>query len=237
LLANAQQNLLFEQTLVHATDIEAYDEYLKSTYAKIAQGRLDAGAIVGWDVWKVVQNQDNDYTHMITTISDITDEKEYKLDYNQLMGMSEESAELFQSNVNKIRTIKRRHLWNMLANVTKDGSTGIGEAPNFMVINLMKVYQWKNSAKYEKLELELNPKINTGDARVGWSFHRRLDNFGTDVYYSHSTIDWYNNWKDYIKSNMGPSSVSNVYPKVLTEIDKIRDLKNRILLWKFLEVK
>ena len=37
LLANAQQNLLFEQTLVHATDIEAYDEYLNSTYAKIAQ--------------------------------------------------------------------------------------------------------------------------------------------------------------------------------------------------------
>ena len=38
-------------------DIGAYDEYLKSNFSKLAQGRLDSGAIIGWDVWKAVPNQ------------------------------------------------------------------------------------------------------------------------------------------------------------------------------------
>ena len=32
---------------------------------------MDAGIIVGWDVWKVVDNPSENFTHMLTTIYDI----------------------------------------------------------------------------------------------------------------------------------------------------------------------
>lgn len=237
LIAFGQQNLLFEQTFIHAEDVGAYDEYLKSDFIKIAQARLDAGAIVGWDVWKAVPNQNLDFTHMVTTITDITDDKDYELNYNEMLGMSEERAEMFNDNVAKIRTIKRRQLWNILANIDSNGSAKIGKAPQFMVLNLMKVHELKNYSKYEQLEVANTSKIEEGDARVAWTLHRRLDNLGTDVYYTHTTIDWFDNWKDFIKSNMGPSFGPKEWPKAWSEMDKIRDLRNRVMLWKYLEVK
>ena len=236
-IAFGQQNLLFEQTFIHAEDVGAYDEYLKSDFIKIAQARLDAGAIVGWDVWKAVPNQNLDFTHMVTTITDITDDKDYELNYNEMLGMSEERAEMFNDNVSKIRTIKRRQLWNILANIDGNGSAKIGKAPQFMVLNLMKVRELKNYSKYEQLEIANTSKIEEGDARVAWTLHRRLDNLGTDVYYTHTTIDWFDNWKDFIKSNMGPSFGPKEWPKAWSEMDKIRDLRNRVMLWKYLEVK
>ena len=234
----SQENLLFEQTFVHAKDINAYDEYLKSNFSKIAKGRLDAGAIVGWDVWKAVPNQKNDYTHMITTITDISDDNDYDINYQELMGMSEKAAELFFENADKIRTIKRRQLWNVLSNVDKNGNkkTG-GEAPQFMVLNFMKVHQLKDYNLYEELEISNTKKITTQDSRVGWTLHRRLDNLGTDVYYTHTTIDWYNSWKDFIKSNMGKTFGPENWPETWSEMDQIRDLRKRTLMWKFLEVK
>ena len=232
-----QQNLLFEQTFVHADDVEAYDTYLKSNFSKIAKGRLDAGAIVGWDVWKAVPNQKNDFTHMITTITDINDEKKYELSYPELMGVSEKMAELMADNVSKVRTIKRRQFLNILANVDKNGPKETGIAPQFMVINFMKVHHMKNYTKYENMEKKNTPKILEGDSRVGWTLHRRLDNLGTDVYYTHTTIDWYSNWKDFIKSNMGTQFGPKVWPKSWTEMDKVRDLRKRVMLWKFMEVK
>lgn len=232
-----QQNLLFEQTFVHASDVAAYDAYLKDNFSKIARGRLDAGAIVGWDVWKAVPNQKNDFTHMITTITDITDEKKYDLNYPELMGMSEKRAEIMSENVRHIRTIKRRQYWNVLANVDENGPKETGIAPQFMVINFMKVHHMKNYAKYEAIEKANTPKIEKGDARVGWTLHRRLDNLGTDVYYTHTTIDWFANWKDFIKSNMGTQFGPKVWPKAWTEMDKVRDLRKRVMLWKFMEVK
>jgi len=234
----SQENLLFEQTFVYAKDIGAYDEYLKSNFSKLAQGRLDSGAIIGWDVWKAVPNQKNDFTHMITTITDISDDKDYDLNYQELMGMSEKGTELFYENADKVRTIKRRQLWNVLANVDENGNkkTG-GEAPQFMVLNFMKVHNLKDYNTYEKLEINNTKKIPKQDSRVGWTLHRRLDNLGTDVYYTHTTIDWYNSWKDFIKSNMGKTTGPENWPKAWSEMDKIRDLRKRTLMWKFLEVK
>lgn len=233
----AQKDLLFELTFVHAEDISAYDEYLKSNYGKIAQGRVDAGEILGWDVWKVVNNQDLDFTHMITTISDISDTTNYNLNYAELMGLSEKSAELFNANSNKIRKVKRRNLVNLVANVDKNGAKNDLEAPQFMVMNLMKVNHLKDYGLFENLEVTGTPTISDGDARVGWSLHRRLDNLGTDVYYSHITIDWYANWKDYIQSNMGEAIDSKNWPKAWFKLDEIRDLRNRVMFWKFIEIK
>ena len=100
----------------------------------------------------------------------------------------------------------------------------------------MKVHNLKDYNTYEKLEINNTKKIAKQDSRVGWTLHRRLDNLGSDVYYTHTTIDWYNSWKDFIKSNMGKTTGPENWPKAWSEMDKIRDLRKRTLMWKFLEV-
>ena len=61
---------------------------------------------------------------------------------------------------------------------------------------------------------------------------RRLDNYGTDTYFSHITIDWFDNFRDYIRSNMGSLSDGND-----SEWNKLRDLKKRVVLRNFLKIR
>ena len=42
---------------------------------------------------------------------------------------------------------------------------------------------------------EILEKISNNDLRVGWNFHRRLDDYGSDTYFSHITIDWFDNFR------------------------------------------
>jgi hypothetical protein len=38
----------------------------RKCFSKTHQQRLDAGIIIGWDVWKVVDNPQENFTHMLT---------------------------------------------------------------------------------------------------------------------------------------------------------------------------
>ena len=72
------QQYVFENTYVKAHDINAYDQYIENVFSKVHQQRIDQGLIVGWDVWKVVDNPAEGFTHMLTTIYKI--ENQEKID-------------------------------------------------------------------------------------------------------------------------------------------------------------
>ena len=86
-------------------------------------------------------------------------------------------------------------------------------------------------ASYEKAEINGTKKIDKDDLRVGWNFHRRLDDYGSDTYFSHVTIDWYDSYRDYLKTSMGDLS-----DNADSDWDKLRDLKKRVAMRKFLSI-
>ena len=221
------QELVFQQVFIKAHDVEAYDAFLKNHFSKIHQKRVDEGGLFAWDAWKVVDTPQEDFTHMVTYIYDFTKEP---AEWNAMeaLGMNETQMSSVMKNVQSIRERVGKATLNDLASVRKKGAEDV---PNIMVLNFMKV---KNDlfASYEKSEIEGTKKISNDDLRVGWNFHRRLDNYGTDTYFSHITIDWFDNFRDYIRSNMGSLSDGND-----SEWNKLRDLKKRVVLRNFLKIR
>ena len=62
------QNIAFDFSFIKAEDIGAYDRNLKSKFQKVNQAYIDAGQILGWHVWKVVNGPQFPYTHLAVDI-------------------------------------------------------------------------------------------------------------------------------------------------------------------------
>ena len=58
------QNIAYDFTFINAEDVGAYDRNLKSKFQKVNQAYIDAGLILGWHVWKVVNGPQFPYTHL-----------------------------------------------------------------------------------------------------------------------------------------------------------------------------
>ena len=54
---------------------------------------------------------------------------------------------------------------------------------------------------------------------------------GTDTYFSHVTIDWYNSYRDYLRTSMG-----DLPDNEDSEWNKLRDLKKRVAMRKFISI-
>jgi hypothetical protein len=125
-----------------------------------------------------------------------------------------------------------RHKWNNLKSVSKKG---VDLPSNIMVLNFMKLKNDKYGS-YEQAEVKLNKSISSNSPREGWTLHRRLDNYGTDTYYSHTTIDWYDNYLDFIKTGMGGVAQSDP-DKESVNMNNLRDLKQRVIMYKAFQSK
>jgi hypothetical protein len=221
------QQRVFENTYINAHDIAAYDAYIENVFSKTHQQRLDAGIIIGWDVWKVVDNPQEGFTHIFTTIYDI--DKQNEIDSFQPKApenLSERDWSLRQTDLKGVRDIVAVVKYVGLAQVRKAGAD---QVPDFMSLNVIKLKneKWKT---YEDAEINGTKNISNSDKRIGWDFHRRIDDYGTDISHSHITVDWYPSHAEFLKSFMGtnPSDASKTYQKMLT----LRDLKYRVLLKK-----
>ncbi len=218
--SSKSQTLVFDQMFIKAHDIDLYDDYITDHFSNIMGKRVKNGTLHAWDVWKVVQNPQEDFTHMITFIYDF-DKEESEWNNQELSGLSEVVSEAIMKDVNIIRERVGRAKLNDLGSVRKKGAPAV---PNIMVLNFMKVKDHLYKS-YETAEIEGTKKISENDLRVGWNFHRRLDDYGSDTYFSHITIDWYDNYRDYLRSNMG-----DVYDSKDSEWNKLRDLKKRVIM-------
>ena len=218
--SSKSQTLVFDQMFIKAHDIDLYDDYITDHFSNIMGKRVENGTLHAWDVWKVVENPQEDFTHMITFIYDF-DKEESEWNNQELSGLSEVVSEAIMKDVNIIRERVGRAKLNDLGSVRKKGAPAV---PNIMVLNFMKVKDHLYKS-YETAEIEGTKKISENDLRVGWNFHRRLDDYGSDTYFSHITIDWYDNYRDYLRSNMG-----DVYDSKDSDWKKLRDLKKRVVM-------
>ena len=224
--SSKSQTLVFDQMFIKAHDIDLYDDYITDHFSDIMGKRVENGTLYAWDVWKVIQNPQEDFTHMITFIRDF-DKEENEWNNQELSGLSEVVNDAIMKDVNLIRERTGRAKLNDLGSVRKNGAAAV---PNIMVLNFMKVKDHLYKS-YETAEIEGTKKISDNDLRVGWNFHRRLDDYGSDTYFSHITIDWYDNYRDYLKSNMG-----DVYDSKDSEWNRLRDLKKRVVMRKLVSI-
>ncbi len=192
--SSKSQTLVFDQMFIKADDIDLYDDYITNHFSNIMGKRVENGTLHAWDVWKVIENPQEDFTHMITFIHDF-DKEESDWNNQELSGLPEVVGEAIMKDVNVIRERVGRSKLNDLGSVRKKGAPAV---PNIMVLNFMKVKDHLYKS-YETAEIEGTKKISENDLRVGWNFHRRLDDYGSDTYFSHITIDWYDTYRDYLK--------------------------------------
>ena len=97
--SSKSQTLVFDQMFIKAHDIDLYDDYITDHFSKIMGKRVENGTLHAWDVWKVVQNPQEDFTHMITFIYDF-DKEESEWNNQELSGLSEVVSEAIMKDVN-----------------------------------------------------------------------------------------------------------------------------------------
>ena len=221
------QSLVYENTYIKAHNIRAYDDYIENVFSNVHQQRIDAGIIVGWDVWKVVDNPQEGFTHIFTTVYEVDNQKSIdEFIPKRPENMSERDWNLRSKDLQEIREIKGVVKYMGLAQIRKKG---VEQVPDFMAFNVLKLKndKWKS---YEDSEINGTKTIGANDLRVGWDFGRRIDDYGTDISHTHITVDWYESHSDFLKSFMGTnvSDASKAYQAML----KLRDLKYRVLLKK-----
>jgi len=226
-------NFIYDQHFIKADNVEAYEELIKEKFLPYNQARKNKGIIEEFTVWRVIHNPDEDFTHMVTFIYDISKENSND-DFNALkeINTSEKDWERFQNDASNIRKLVYRHKWNNLKSISKKG---VDLPSNIMVLNFMKLKNDKYGS-YEQAEVKLNKSISSNSPREGWTLHRRLDNYGTDTYYSHTTIDWYDNYLDFIKTGIGGVAQSDP-DKESVNMNNLRDLKQRVIMYKAFQSK
>ena len=83
----------------------------------------------------------------------------------------------------------------------------------------------------EDLEKSLTSSIPENAARKGWSLAKRIDRIGTEMSWTHFTVDWYDTYSDYLKEASQPSKdADKAYEKMMD----LRDLTDRVVLEKFI---
>ena len=220
------QTKLYDNIFIKAGDINAYDEFIKEHYAKIHNERVNKGMLIQWDVWKVIDTPQEDFTHMVTYIYDIEKYPNETAAY-EMVGMSNLQWATIQDEVNKMRERVAQVKWIDLGSARKKG---VDYLPEIMVLNMMKVLNGK-AENYEKEEIKRTKSINNNSNKVGWNFNRRIGEYGNDIYFTHATIDWFDSYKDYLSGWFGEWSDGNGQG---FNWDDLRELKKMVVMKKMI---
>ena len=224
------QNIAFDFAFVDAEDINAYDENLKTKFQRLNQNYIDDGRVLGWHVWKVLNGAQTPFTHLAVTIYDMD-----KMDENYTpKKWTEEFTDMTQSELRewaKKNGENRKIVFEtQMVNVADVLQEGVTTYPDIAVMNFMKARHDKYKS-YEDLEKSMTKSISKGAARKGWSLAKRIDRVGTDLAWTHFTVDWYDKYSNYLKNASGPSGDANkTYQKMMS----LRDLTNRVVFEKFI---
>ena len=224
------QNIAFDFAFIDAEDINAYDENIKTKFQRLNQNYIDDDRILGWHVWKVLNGAQTPFTHLAVTIYDMD-----KMDDNYTpKKWTEEFTDMTQSELRewaKKNGENRKIVFEtQMVNVADVLQEGVTTYPDIAVMNFMKARHDKYKS-YEDLEKSMPKSIPKGAVRKGWSLAKRIDRVGTDLAWTHFTVDWYDKYSDYLKNASGPSGDANkTYQKMMS----LRDLTNRVVLKKFI---
>jgi len=102
------------------------------------------------------------------------------------------------------------------------------------VMNFMKVKEGKFKT-FENMEIDLTTAaMHDEKFRTGWTLQKRIDKYGTDLYWNYLTVDWYAKYSDYIKASSIPTIDAD---KDYQSMMAIRDLRDRTVLRKIMSVR
>ena len=111
--------------------------------------------LIQWDVWKVIDTPQEDFTHMVTYIYDIEKYPNETAAY-EMVEMSNLQWATIQDEVNKTRERVAQVKWIDLGSARKKG---VDYLPEIMVLNMMKAKNGK-AGSYEKEEIKRTKSIN-----------------------------------------------------------------------------
>ena len=224
------QNIAFDMAFIDAENINDYDQNLKTKFQRLNQNYIDEGRILGWHVWKVLNGAQTPFTHLAVTIYDMDKMDE---DYTPKK-WTDEFKDMTQSELRdwgKKNNDNRKIVFEtQIVNVAEVLQEGVNTYPDIAVMNLMKAKHGKFKS-YEDLEKSMTKSISKGSARKGWSLAKRIDRFGTELSWTHFTVDWFDKYSDYLKIGARPSGdADKTYQKMMS----LRDLTNRVVLKKYI---
>ena len=224
------QNIAFDFAFIDAENIGDYDQNLKTKFQRINQNFIDDGRILGWHVWKVINGAQTPFTHLAVSVYDLDKMDE---DYTpkkwteEFTDMTEAELRGWFSKNNENRKIVFE---TQMVNVAEVLQEGVTTYPDIAVVNFMKAKHGKYKS-YEDLEMALTKSIPNNSIRKGWSLAKRIDRYGTNMSWTHFTVDWFDKYSDFLKRTSGPSTnASKSYQNMM----KLRDLTDNVVLKKFI---
>ena len=233
--SNAQDKVVLRQTFIKVKPGNNYAEDLKTKFGEMAQKRIDAGYQLGWHLWEVVGNPQAPFTHIIVEpmmISQMEKERTregwLKMRKEAIPSMTDSDWTTFMEDVRDKRDIVAEAMFVTITEVKKNQNVNL--PGDFGIVNWMKVKEGKFKT-YENMEKSMYSNgIGDNDPRTGWSLARRIDKYGTDVYWNYFTVDWFSNYNDYIKAaaNIPAWDADKNYQNMM----KIRDLRETVSIRK-----
>ena len=233
--ANAQDKVVLKQTFIKVKPGNNYAEDLKTKFGKMAQKRIDAGYQEAWHLWEVVGNPQAPFTHLIVEpvlISQMEKERTregwLEIRNEAIPGMTESDWQAFMEDVRNKRDIVAQAMFVTVSDVKRDKDINI--PTDVGVINWMKVKEGKFKT-YENMEKALYSNgLNKKGLRAGWSLGKRIDKYGTDLYWNYFTVDWFSNYNDYIKT--AANTVAWDADKNYQNMMKVRELRESVVIRK-----
>ena len=233
--ANAQDKVVLKQTFIKVKPGNNYAEDLKTKFGKMAQKRIDAGYQEAWHLWEVVGNPQAPFTHLIVEpvlISQMEKERTregwLEIRNEAIPGMTESDWQAFMEDVRNKRDIVAQAMFVTVTDVKRDKDINL--PTDVGVINWMKVKEGKFKT-YENMEKALYSNgLNKKGLRAGWSLVKRIDKYGTDLYWNYFTVDWFSNYNDYIKT--AANTVAWDADKNYQNMMKVRELRESVVIRK-----
>lgn len=236
----AQENtgasyLVLEFMEVDNEQESAYSE-TESFWREIHQERVDAGEIVGWDLWWLRPGGENQGAQYLTvTIFNDPVKMMQGGDWmeharNAYPDMSEDELMAELDRGASTRDLANRYYMANVGGTSSDYELEIGTVSS---MDMMKVEfdSMTSYELYEQAELEIfmpwhEEAIQNGN-KESWGLYRVMSPIGSATSFSHITFNMYNGWEQYFSGGMGSDSFSD-------ELLAQKGLQTRSMEWSYL---
>lgn len=237
---NGQENsgasyLVLEFMEVDNEQETAYGE-TESFWRNIHQERVNAGEIIGWDLWVLRPGGENQGAQYLTvTIYDDPVQMMQSGNWmehvrNAYPDMSDEELMAKLEEGGSTRDLASRYYMTRVGGVSSDYQLETGTVSS---MDMMKV-EFDNMTSYgvyEQTEMEVfmpwhDEAIQNGN-KESWGLYRVMNPIGNATSFSHITFNMYSGWEQYFSAGMGGDSFSD---DLLIE----RGLQTRTLEWSYL---
>lgn len=213
-------------------DQESFYFETEEFWEKIHEQRVASGDITGWDLWQLLPGgEDQGYQYLTVTVFD---------DPLKMMQAGDgilESAKMAYPDLSDEELDKRLNMAGgsrdlavrLFLNVIESTEDDFQMKPGMIAsLDLMKAKNGQYEA-YEKAESNTfkpwHQKYIDGGVKGNWQVLRVLIPQGTDVYTSHITVNMYDDWGQYIKSQSFDGGMTSAIQNEMQKGLETRDMK------------